>query len=104
MSRNLVICCDGTGNVWGPSADRTNVVKLVECLVADHPERQLHYYDPGVGTPDGYLTEGDGLSKTAIMKRVAGLLFGEGVWTNVAEAYRFLMTNYAPGDRIFLFG
>jgi uncharacterized protein (DUF2235 family) len=101
-SRNLIVCCDGTGNVWKPGARQTNVVKLVQALVRD-PARQLHYYDPGVGTPDGYVSE-DPRSPGDIVKRVAGLVWGDGVWANVAGAYSFLVQTYQPGDRIYLFG
>ena len=47
MSRNLVICCDGTNNQFGP--ENTNVVRLVQVLGRD-PARQHLYYDPGLGT------------------------------------------------------
>lgn len=47
MARNLVIACDGTNNQFG--TENTNVVRLVQCL--DRAvDRQLIYYDPGVGT------------------------------------------------------
>jgi uncharacterized protein (DUF2235 family) len=100
-SRNLVVCCDGTGNVWQPGPDKTNVVKLFESLIRD--EHQLAYYDPGVGTPDGTLS-GDGLRVRDTLARLGGLAWGDGVWNNVAEAYTFLLRNYRPGDRIFLTG
>jgi hypothetical protein len=103
-SRNLVVCCDGTGNVWQPGPDKTNVVKLFESLIRD--EHQLSYYDPGVGTPDGTLS-GDsdgGLRWRDTLARLGGLAWGDGVWSNVAEAYTFLLRNYRPGDRIFLTG
>ena len=47
MSRNSVICFDGTNNKFGPQ--NTNVVRLVQSLLRD-PSRQGLYYDPGVGT------------------------------------------------------
>lgn len=102
--RNLVVCCDGTGNVWSPGRDKTNVAKLYEAL--EKSDGQLTYYDPGVGTADGTLA-GDGsggLRFRDTLQRVGGLAFGDGVWTNVAEAYTFLLRNYREGDRIFLFG
>lgn len=101
-SRNLVVCCDGTGNVWKPGPRKTNVVKLVESLLHD-PRRQLYYYDPGVGTPDGYVSEA-GQGWRDMLRRVAGLVWGDGVWANVAGAYSFIVHNYRPGDRIFVFG
>jgi uncharacterized protein (DUF2235 family) len=47
MSRNLVICCDGTNNQLGP--ENTNVVRLVQLLDREQARQRL-YYDPGVGT------------------------------------------------------
>ena len=104
MGRNLVVCCDGTGNFWRPAARGTNVVRLVEALPPPN-DRQIFYYDPGVGTPDGYLVNGDSaLSVRDLTARIAGLAWGDGVWTNVAEAYLFIVRHYRPGDRIFLLG
>ena len=31
-------------------------------------------------------------------------MFGNGLMINVLQAYRYLMTHYEPGDRIYLFG
>lgn len=103
--KNLVLCCDGTGNVWKPGPGKTNVVKLFESLAGPR-ELQLTYYDPGVGTPDGAIggDQGGGLSLLDILRRVGGLAWGDGVWANVAEAYEFLIRYYSAGDRIFLFG
>jgi len=102
--RNLVVCCDGTGNIWKPGPDKTNVAKLFEVL--EKSNVQLTYYDPGVGTPDGALSgdEGGGIPYRDTLRRLGGLAWGDGVWTNVAEAYTFLLRNYQHGDRIFLFG
>ncbi|MCK7494911.1 MAG: DUF2235 domain-containing protein [Comamonadaceae bacterium] len=103
MPRNLVVCCDGTGQVWSPAARTTNVVQLARALVRD-PQRQLFYYDPGVGTPDGFVPQGGVLRWRDIARRLGGLTWGDGVWTNVGEAYLFLAEQHRPGDRIFLFG
>ena len=46
MTRNLVLCLDGTSNE--PETDATNVARMFE--VATKDESQLVYYDPGVGT------------------------------------------------------
>jgi hypothetical protein len=45
-SRNIVICCDGTGNQYGSA--NSNVVKLYWALSAQ--DKQIAYYHPGVGT------------------------------------------------------
>src|SRR5690349_17360179 len=98
MSRNFVICCDGTNNQFGPQ--NTNVVRLVQALDRD-PAKQRLYYDPGVGT----LPEPRAL--TRLMKwfaKVRELAFGAGLTWNVEEAYSYLMDFWEPGDRVFLFG
>lgn len=101
--RNLVVCCDGTGNVWRASGGQTNVVRLVQALHPD-PARQLVFYDPGVGTAAGLGADSGGLGWKDRLRRAAGLAWGHGVWTNVAQAYLFLVEHHRPGDRIFLFG
>ena len=46
MAKNIVVCCDGTGNEFGDS--NSNVVKLASTLVIDG--QQMSYCHPGVGT------------------------------------------------------
>ena len=46
MPRNIVVCCDGTGNQYGSA--NANVVKLYWTLSAQ--DKQIAYYHPGVGT------------------------------------------------------
>lgn len=95
--RNLVICCDGTGNKFGPA--NSNVIKLYSTLVIN--AEQVGYYHPGVGTM-GAPTARNRLEKSwTILK---GLAFGTGFLDNVGDAYRYLMNTYREGDRIFLFG
>src|SRR3954469_17074261 len=98
MPKNLVICCDGTNNQFGP--ENTNVVRVIQALVRD-PARQRLYYDPGVGT----LPEPG--AWTALGKKVStmfGLAFGAGIFWKVQEAYEFLMAEWTPGDSVFVFG
>ena len=47
--RNIVVCCDGTRGKYDVAEQNTNVVRLFERLGKDG-ERQISYYDPGVGT------------------------------------------------------
>ncbi len=97
--RNIVICCDGTGNEIEAGA-QSNVLELYQRLVKD-PELQLTYYDPGLGTvaAPGFQT------KTAkLLTKIAGLAVAYGLTTNIREAYTFLMQNYEEGDKIYLFG
>ncbi|OAF13485.1 hypothetical protein AYJ54_05735 [Bradyrhizobium centrolobii] len=99
--KNLVICCDGTGNEI--SENISNVLKLYRCLrKTDRTQpRQLVFYDPGVGT----VTEPTTWHRwKANINLVLGLATGYGLDDNVLSAYRFLVEHYAPGDRIYLFG
>ncbi len=97
QSRNIVICCDGTGNEFGD--ENSNVVKLYATL--DINQDQIGYYHPGVGTMGAPNARGK-LAKQ--WTRVKGLAFGAGLIANVGDAYRYLMDMYRDGDRIFLFG
>ena len=97
MARNIVVCCDGTGNEYG--TENSNVVKLYWTLSAD--QKQSSYYHPGVGTM------GARNALTAPGKwwtRVRGLAFGYGFSDNIADVYSFLMGEFQPEDRIFIFG
>jgi uncharacterized protein (DUF2235 family) len=98
MSRNIVICCDGTNNQFG--RQNTNVVRLIQSL--DRAAgKQLLYYDPGVGTlPEPKAI--DAVKKW--FRKVVELAFGAGLVQNVVEAYTFLMDYWEPDDRVFLFG
>ncbi|MGX1318675.1 uncharacterized protein (DUF2235 family) [Bradyrhizobium sp. USDA 377] len=99
--KNLVICCDGTGNEI--SENISNVLKLYRCLrKTDKTQpRQLVFYDPGVGT----VTEPTTWHRwKANINLVLGLATGYGLDDNVLSAYCFLIEHYAPGDKIYLFG
>jgi len=99
MAKNIVICCDGTGNQYGDN--NTNVVKLYRTLVLDDETRQVAYYHPGVGT-QGAASAHNWLSEK--LSVVAGLGFGAGLLAYVGDAYRYLMNTYEEGDQVFLFG
>ena len=47
-SRTLVLCFDGTGDRFDDSP--TNVVRLFSLLDKSNPDKQLVYYQPGIGT------------------------------------------------------
>jgi len=99
--KNLVICCDGTGNEI--SENISNVLKLYRCLrkTDKTSPRQMVFYDPGVGT----MTEPSTWGRwKANIKLVWGLATGYGLDDNVLSSYCFLVQHYAPGDKIYLFG
>jgi len=98
MPKNVVLCCDGTANEF--AQDRTNVVKLYATLEHD-PLRQATYYHPGIGTmePAGALT-----TVARKITKLAGMALGYGLENDIRDAYVFLMKEYEPGDKVFLFG
>lgn len=95
--RNLVLCLDGTSNE--PETGTTNVARMFDVAVKD--DRQLAYYDPGVGTMGA---RGAVTSLGKRLTRLAGLVGGFGIKDNIEEAYTSLMRTYQPEDRIFVFG
>jgi uncharacterized protein (DUF2235 family) len=99
MPKNIVVCCDGTGNDFDDPSTDSNVVKLSETLVLS--EAQTAYYHPGVGTMGSPKARGWLDSQWS---HIQGLAFGAGLIDNVADAYRYLMDTYQEGDRIFIFG
>lgn len=88
--KRLVFFFDGTTNTLDARYS-TNVVKLAQSMapVADNVA-QLIYYDRGVGSDAG--------------EKVRGGAFGHGLDMNLYEAYSFLLFNYTPGDKIYVFG
>ena len=97
MPRNIVVCCDGTGNQYGSA--NSNVVKLYWTLSAQ--DKQSAYYHPGVGT----MGARNALSAAGKWwTKLRGLAFGYGFSDNVADVYSFLMSEFNPGDQIFIFG
>ena len=77
----------------------TNVTKLAQALerVDAKGVVQTIHYDEGVGTGDK-----DNIL-IRLYQRAAGA-FGFGLTENISEAYKFLVLNYEPGDKIYVFG
>src|ERR1700743_1802871 len=99
--KNIVICCDGTGNEI--SENISNVLKLYRCLrkTDKTTPHQVVFYDPGVGTlarPDPWQK----LKQDFIT--ILGLATGYGLDDKVLQSYLFLVRNYQEGDQIYLFG
>ena len=98
MSKNVVVCCDGTANEF--AKHNTNVVKLYSVLQHD-PARQVTYYHPGLGTmePAGALT-----TFARKLTKILGMAIGYGLANDIRDGYTFIMNNFEEGDRLFLFG
>ena len=91
MSKNIVLLSDGTGNS-SAALLKTNVWRLFQALDLRDPDRQIAFYDDGVGTSSFKLFA------------ILGGIFGFGLKRNVIAIYSFCCRNYRPGDRIYCFG
>lgn len=92
MSRNLVVCFDGTWNK--DEAEKyeykeTNVKRIYDSI--NESELQKKLYIEGVGTENFW-------------DKVFGGLAGHGLSENIIEGYKWLAENFIEGDKIFVFG
>jgi uncharacterized protein (DUF2235 family) len=109
LPRNILIYSDGTGQRGGIYFDeaRTNIYKLFRATrvapdsVID-PDKQLAFYDPGLGTLP---------SSGSTIQRIFRTLYnfisqatGLGITQNIIDCYAALIRLWRPGDRIFVFG
>lgn len=101
MGKNIVICLDGTGNEFG---DRnSNVVKLFSLLNKDSKYQEV-YYHPGLGTA-GEVDKLSRLGRIKLsVKKLFQSMFGYGIFENLKHTYEYLMDNYEPEDKLFIFG
>lgn len=88
LPKNIVIFSDGTSQEGGKGFN-SNVYKLFNA-VEDRTERQVTFYDQGLGTE--------------WRRKVTGSGAGMGISKNILECYEFLFDNYEAHDRIYLFG
>lgn len=123
MSKNIIICSDGTSNTF--DADQTNVTRLIQHLALGNHREQVAVYDQGVGTNADRVSEVEsfraGLEGDAALHilppplrsrwpkssldRWRGLAFGDGLEQNIREMYGELSRLYeGPDDKVFLFG
>ncbi len=98
MSKNIILCADGTGNRGGTTPD-SNVYRIYQALqlhcepnASTGGTKQISFYDNGVGT-----------ATNKYIKAVTGA-FGFGFARNIKDLYTYLARMYEPGDNVFLFG
>ena len=90
---NIIICADGTWN--RPEKDiesdfPTNVLKLARAIKPSAGSLKQHvFYDWGLGSYHNNMTAG---------------ATGRGIHKNILDGYRYIVQNYAHGDKIYLFG
>ncbi|KJA24882.1 hypothetical protein HYPSUDRAFT_76229 [Hypholoma sublateritium FD-334 SS-4] len=128
--RTIVLCFDGTGNKFGEYfRERTeskhtlifhinsNVVKFCSALVKNQPDKQIVYYQPGIGT---YNERQLSTRTISTVFRMVDSCIAINLDVHVKEGYQFIMRNYRyelferdvilsdikarPGDKICLFG
>jgi uncharacterized protein (DUF2235 family) len=107
--RNIIIFSDGTGQRGGVYFDeaRTNIYKLYRAARSGPdsnvpPERQLAYYDPGLGTQPE--SGGSLLRAWRAFYNLVSQATGLGITHNIIDCYTAIIQLWRPGDRIFLFG
>ena len=97
--KRIVALIDGTWNKEGSGAD-TNVAKLdsakkirafIQATAADRTLQHVYYHD-GVGS------EGD------FAQRLLGGAIGLGLKKIIQEVYEYIVTDYASGDELYIFG
>ncbi|EUC45321.1 hypothetical protein COCMIDRAFT_5426 [Bipolaris oryzae ATCC 44560] len=104
--RKLVLCFDGTGNVFNGNTSDTNIVKLFDKFDRRDP-LQYHYYQTGIGT---YNVDGGPVNKTflgSIRSKISKTIdsgFATTFDAHVIAGYRFIMRYYKEGDKIYIFG
>lgn len=105
MSKNIVICMDGT---WNDPTEKTNVYKLFQALAAD----------PEIGVPNGpifgrhsYRKGNDlvafyveGVGAKGRKQGMGGGAFGVGLHERVLHAFLLASHCYQPGDKLWIFG
>jgi len=100
-SRNLVVCIDGTSNQFG--INNTNVIELYRLVKKLPEDKQLTYYNSGIGTYAKPSWKSWHYMRQVLDHKV-DLLIAWNFERIVLNAYRWLSDNYEEGDRIFLFG
>ncbi len=91
QQKNIILCADGTGNTGGVGKD-TNVWRIYDAIDVSNTQKQIAYYDDGVGVNNNML-----------MKAI-GLAFGFGLSKNIRQLYKNAVMHYNQGDQLFLFG
>ncbi|MBL4775643.1 MAG: DUF2235 domain-containing protein [Mariprofundus sp.] len=92
MSKNIVLCSDGTGQAGGQGFV-SNVWRLFKAVDRHHPnKKQVVFHADGVGTENNRFL------------RAIGGGFGYGLSADICSLYSMLVKTYSESDDIFLFG
>jgi uncharacterized protein (DUF2235 family) len=90
---NIVVCADGTWNRPEEDLEKdhaTNVLKLARAIKPESGDLEQHvFYDWGLGSYHNAINAG---------------ITGNGIHKNIMDGYRYIVQNYNPGDKLYLFG
>ncbi|EDR01075.1 uncharacterized protein LACBIDRAFT_312561 [Laccaria bicolor S238N-H82] len=98
-ARTLVLCFDGTGDQF--DADNSSVIEFFSMLAKDDPDRQMVYYQAGIGT---YTPPQIATPLFAKFSKTLDEAIAWNLDAHIMGGYEFLMQNYKGGDRICIFG
>ncbi|KAF5355040.1 hypothetical protein D9756_005790 [Leucocoprinus leucothites] len=98
-NRTLVLCFDGTGDQF--DNDNSNIIEFFGILRKDDPEKQLVYYQAGVGT---YTVPQIATPFFAKVSKTLDEMIAWNLDAHIMGGYEFLMQNYKAGDKICIFG
>ncbi|KAF9477867.1 hypothetical protein BDN70DRAFT_913930 [Pholiota conissans] len=98
-ARTLVLCFDGTGDQF--DSDNSNIVALFTMLKKDDSDKQMVYYQAGIGT---YVTPQVATPMAAKFSKTLDEAIAWNLHSHLMDGYEFLMQNYKAGDRICIFG
>jgi len=90
---NIVVCADGTWNRPEEDSEKdhaTNVLKIARAIKPNAQGVVQHvFYDWGLGSYHSSVSAG---------------ITGKGIHKNILDGYRYIVQNYEPGNKIYLFG
>ncbi|KAF8190874.1 hypothetical protein BJ912DRAFT_965013 [Pholiota molesta] len=98
-ARTLVLCFDGTGDQF--DSDNSNIVALFTMLKKDDSDKQMVYYQAGIGT---YVSPQVATPMAAKISKSLDEAVAWNLHSHLMDGYEFLMQNYKAGDRICIFG
>ena len=90
---NIVVCADGTWNRPEEDLEKDHATNVLKLAWAIRPKwrdlKQQVFYDWGLGSYHERFVTG---------------ATGRGIHKNIVDGYRYIVQNYTPNDRIYLFG
>lgn len=107
MSKNIVLCFDGTWNKPGVTlkgiSENTNVERIYQQISGTViPNNQTNKTMPNISNTVKWYHKGVGTDGP--FDKLLGGAFGYGIDQIIREGYKKLIETYDPGDNVFIFG